>query len=129
MKTVRAAILVLVLAFAVPVGWRLFSRSNTYVIGGEFTIPASQVIHGDVEALFAQVNLADGARVDGKITAVSSTLDLAGSVGGSVLAVASDVTVRSTAQLVQNPNRVAAIPYVVLLPDMLRTGYASALAR
>src|SRR5512142_3513422 len=98
MKSVTTAILVLVLASASLIGGRLYLRSGTYIVGGEWTIPASQVIHGDVQALFAQVKLADGARVDGTITAISSTLDLAGSVGGSMLAVGSDVTVRSTAQ-------------------------------
>ena len=129
MKTVSAAILVLILIIASLIGWQSFLRSDTYIIGGEFVIPASEVIHGNLRALFAQVELSDGARIDGKITAVSSTLDLAGSVGGSIVALGSDVTVRATAQLAENPRRAAAIPFVILLPGMLRTGYAGAVAR
>ncbi len=129
MKTVYAAILVLILTAASLTGWRLLSHADTYVIGGEYVIAASQAIHGNLRTVFAQVRLDDGARVDGKITALSSTLDLAGSVGGSILAIDSDVTVRATAELVQNPKHIAAIPYVILLPGMLRTGYASAQVR
>ena len=129
MKTVYAAILVLVLAAAALTGWRLLSPADTYVVGGEYAIAASQAIHGNLRVLFAQVKVDDGARVDGKITALSSTLDLAGSVGGSILAIDSDVMIRATAELVENPKHVAAIPYVILLPGMLRTGYASAQVR
>jgi autotransporter adhesin len=122
MKTVAAVMLVLFLLSASVTGWRMFSRSDTFIVGGEYTIAATETLHGNLKALFAQVRLADGARVDGTITAVSSTLDLAGSVGGAVLAVGSDVTVRTTAQLAEVPERVAGIPYVILLPGMLRTG-------
>ncbi len=129
MKTVSAVFLVLFLAIASLAGWRLVSQADTFVVGGEFVVPASQTIHGNLQALFAQVKLADGARVDGKITAISSTLDLAGSVGGSIVVVASDVTVRTTAQLIADPQRVTAVPYVILLPRMLRTGHANTLAQ
>ncbi len=129
MKTLSAAVLVLFLAIGSLAGWRILSHSDTFVIGGEFVVPASQTVPGNLRALFAQIKLADGARVDGKITAISSTLDLAGSVGGSVVAIESDVIVRATAQLIADPQRVTAVPYVILLPRMLRTGYANALAQ
>ena len=122
MKTVTAAILVLFLLSASLTGWQIFSQPDTYVIGGAYVVPASEVIHGDLRTLFAQVELAEGSRVDGKITAVSSTLDLAGDVSGSILAIGSDVTVRATAQLAEAPRRVTSIPYIVLLPNLLRTG-------
>lgn len=129
MKAVSAAILVLFLAIASLGSWRLISQADTFVVGGEYIIPASQTIHGNLQALFAQIKLAEGARVDGKITAISSTLDLAGSVGGAIVVVGSDVTVRTTAQLIADPQRVTAIPYVILLPRMLRTGHANTLAQ
>ncbi len=122
MKTVAAAILLLFFTSAALTGWRILSRSDTLVVGGQYTLPAGRVIHSNLKVFFAQVHIPDGARVDGQITAVSSTLELAGSVGGSVLAVSSDVTVRTTAQLAEPPHHVSGIPYVVLLPSMLRTG-------
>ncbi len=129
MKTVSAAVLVLFLASISFAGWRLFLGSDAFVIGGQVAIPANQVVHGNLQAVFAQIKLADGARVDGRITAVSSTLDLAGSVGGSVLAIGSDVTVRSTAELTGTLKRINGVPYVLLLPGMLRTGSIGALPR
>ncbi len=126
MKTVAAAILALFLVSAALAGWRMLSRSNMLMIGGQYTVPAGEVVHGNLRAFFAQLQIADGARVDGKIPAVSSTLDLAGSVGGSVLALGSDVTVRTTAQLAEAPRNLSGIPYVILLPGMLRTGFAQA---
>jgi predicted acyltransferase (DUF342 family) len=129
MKTVAAVILVLFLLSASVAGSRMFLRSDTFIIGGEYTIAATETLHGNLKALFAQVKLADGARVDGQITALSSTLDLAGSVSGAVLGVNSDITVRATAQLAEAPRRVAGMPFVILLPGMLHTGHPGALRR
>lgn len=129
MKTLTGAFLIMFLVSASLAGWRVLSQSDTYVVGGEFIIPAGGVLHGDIQALFAQVRLAHGARVDGKITAVSSTLDLAGSVGGAVLAIGSDVTVQATAELAHAPRAVEGIPYVVLLPALVRTGSQLSMAQ
>jgi hypothetical protein len=129
MKVIFTGSLAAVLLAISLTGWRLSTAPGAYVIGGEYVIVAGEVIHGNLQVLFAQITLEEGARVDGQIIALSSTLDLAGSVGGSVLAVESDVTVRATAELLQAPRQVEAIPFVVLLPQLARTGYAAELAR
>jgi hypothetical protein len=129
MKTISTTILLLVLLAVSLTGWRVFSQSNSYAIGGECVIHTGDVVHGDLRAFFAQVTVQDGARVDGSITAISSTLDLAGSVGGSVLAVESDLAVRDTAKLSESPRRVEGIPYVLLLPHIVRTGYTASISK
>ncbi len=129
MKAISMAILLLVLLVASLTGWRVLSPPDGYVIGGECVIHTGDVIHGDLHVLFAQVTVQDGARVDGSITAISSTLDLAGSVGSSVLAVGSDVAVRGTAKLSESPRRVDGIPYVLLLPHIVGTGYPASISK
>ncbi len=124
MKTISAIVLLLVLVSAMLAGSRLFSRSDVVVIGGSYVVRAGEAIPGDLRALFAQVVVESGGRVDGRITALSSTLDIAGSVAGSIRAIESDVTLRPSALLNRSPQQVDAIPYVLLLPEMLRTGHA-----
>src|SRR5512135_2310039 len=99
MKAVSTPILLLVFLSMSLTGWRAYAQPATSVVGGEYVISAGQIVRGNLEVLFAQVILEPGARVEGTITAVSSTLDLAGSVGGGILMIESDVTVRATAQL------------------------------
>ncbi len=124
MKTIIATVLLLVVVSAMLAGSRLFSRSDVVVIGGSYVVRSGEAIPGDLRALFAQVVVESGARVDGRITALSSTLDIAGSVAGTIRAIESDVTLRPSAWLNKSPEHVEAIPYVLLLPEMLRTGHA-----
>ncbi len=123
MKTIFATVLLLVLVSAALAAPRLFSRSDVYVIGGSYVVRSGEAIPGDLRAVFAQVIVESGARVDGKITALSSTLDVAGSVAGSIRAIESDVTLRPTAWLNKSPQYMDAIRYVLLLPEMLHTGH------
>ncbi len=125
MKLVALPLVVILLASTVVAGWRLWQASDTYVIGGEYTVQAGQPIRGDLRAIFAQVSVPEGAHVDGRIFALSSALDLAGAVTGDVLAVASDVAVRPTAQLAFAPRQRGSVSYVILLPEMARIGAAA----
>jgi hypothetical protein len=129
MKLLSTPILILVLLSLSLTGWQLSAQPDTFVVGGAYVVRAGEVVRGNLQALFAQVTVEDGARVEGGITSLSSTLDLAGSVAGSVLAVESDVTIRATAQLVHDPRRLEAIPFVILLPPLARTGYAAQLPK
>ncbi len=122
MKAVSTPILLLVFLSISLTGWRASAQPATSVVGGEYVITAGQTVQGNLQVLFAQVILEPGARVEGTITAVSSTLDLAGSVGGSILMIESDVTVRATAQLAKAPKQIQAIPLVILLPQIARSG-------
>jgi hypothetical protein len=126
MKTVALPILIVAFVSASFGSWQLFSRSNSFVVGGEYVIPRGHVLQGGLYAFFAQVFVEDGASITGRLVGVSSTLDLAGSVGGSVLALSSDVTVRQSARLAKKVSQVSAVPYVVLLPKLALTGHASA---
>src|SRR5512141_1252471 len=101
MKTVVMPILVLAFFSASFGSWQLLGRTNSLVLGGEYVVRRGEALQGNVYAFFAQVFVEDGASIAGRLVGVSSTLDLAGSVGGSVLAVGSDVTIRQTAQLAQ----------------------------
>lgn len=124
MKLVALTMVVLVMLVSIMTGWRLLDRSDAYVVGGTYVIRSGEDVTGNVRALFAQVVVEKGARVTGRVLALSSTVDLAGGVGGEVLAVGSDVTVRQTATLGSSPRLVDMIPYVFLFPQILRAGQA-----
>ncbi|HEX8991543.1 MAG TPA: hypothetical protein VF784_07670 [Anaerolineales bacterium] len=122
MKLVALTMVVLVMLVSLMTGGRLLDRSDAYVVGGTYIIRSGEDVTGNVRALFAQVVVEKGARVTGRVLALSSTLDLAGGVGGEVLAVGSDVTVRQTATLGSAPRLVDMMPYVFLFPQILRAG-------
>ena len=124
MKVVVITVVSLAFLGVLFAGLRVLDRPDAYVVGGTYVIRRGDVLRGNVRAFFAQVKVEDGARVAGRILAMSSTLDLAGGVGGEVMAVGSDVMVRQTATLESAPRRLGAMPYVFLLPQMLRAGNA-----
>ncbi len=122
MKMIAGAVAVLLLFSASWAGSRLLNPFGALVIGGSCLIQRGETVHGNLYALFAQVTLEDGARLDGKIRSLSSALDLGGTATGDVLAVGSDIRVRDTAHLLETPREVGRVPYVVLLPAMARMG-------
>ena len=126
MKIISLPIIILVFVSASLTGWHLLTQRGGYVVGGEYVIRNGEVVSGNLEALFAQVTLEEGARVEGRIVSFSSALDLAGTVRGGILAIGSDITVREAAQLVKSSRRLGRLPYVLLLPQMARVGVVSA---
>ena len=124
MKTISMSLLVLVVLSASLTGWQLLSPSGSYIIGGAYVIHGGKVVNGNLQAFFAQIILEDGARVEGRIVLVSSTLDVAGSVSGKILAVDSDITIRETARLNESVRRADAVPYILLLPEITRSNSA-----
>ncbi len=124
MKVVAWMVASLVFLGSFFAGWRVLEQPDAYVVGGTYVISSGDVVAGNVRALFAQVRVEEGARVAGRILAMSSTLDLAGAVSGDIMAVGSDVMVRQTAELGSAPRRLDVVPYVFLLPQMLRAGNA-----
>lgn len=124
MKLGSVTMVVLFVLGSFLTGWRFLDGPDVYVVGGSYIIRAGDVLPGNLRAVFAQVTVEQGARVTGDILSVSSALDLGGGVGGEVLAVGSDVTVRQTARLAAATRHVGAMPYVFLLPQMLRVGNA-----
>ncbi len=129
MKAIGAAILLVVFLSASLTGWQLYAQPDNVVIGGEYVVATGQTVPGDLSVWFAQIRLEDGASVQGSIRAVSSVLDLGGRVEGSILGVGSDVIVRATAQLSEEPRSVQTISYVILLPRMARSGQAASAAQ
>ncbi len=129
MKTIPATMLILMFLAASLVSWQLWFQPNSTVIGGTYTLRSGDAIRGDLRTLFAQVTVEEGARVEGRITAVSSAVDISGSVGGRVLAIGSEVKLNGTADLTESPRHVDTIPYVILLPEMMRAGTAVRLPR
>ena len=124
MKTIAMPIAILVFVSASFTGWHLSRQLGSWVVGGEYVVHTGEVVSGNLQALFAQVTLEEGARIEGRILSVSSALDLAGAVSGEIVAFGSDVQVRDTASLRLSPREMDAIPYVVLLPQMARLGVA-----
>ncbi len=61
-----------------------FNHNALYVVGGSYVLPQGQVIDGDLQVLFAEVTLEDGARVTGEVFAVGSDLKGKGLVEGGV---------------------------------------------
>ncbi len=129
MKIIASSVLAIILLSTTLAGWQTFAGPAITVIGGTYVIPRGAVLRGDLQAISTQIILEAGARVDGRITAVSSVLDIAGSVGGAVVAVQSDVILRQTAQLTDPPFHVTALPFIVLLPQMGRIGSAMQVAQ
>lgn len=125
MKALAVAVLLVVFIFASVTGWRLYAEPDSFVVGGSYTVHQGQVIRGNLDGLFSQITLEEGAQVEGQIRVVSSVLDVAGKVGGSISLVGSDLIVRETAELAEDPERLGDIPYVILLPRMARTGGAA----
>jgi hypothetical protein len=124
MKALALPILLFGFIFTSLAGWQSYIKPDSLVVGGVYTIHRGQVLSGDLDGVFSQIILEDGARVTGEIRSLSSVLDLAGTVDGAIFAVGSDVIVRETAALAQSPRQLETIHYVVLLPPMTRTGNA-----
>jgi hypothetical protein len=120
MKIIFVPIAVLAFVSASSIAWSQLIPRGNLVIGGVYVIHSGEVMSGNLDAVFAQVTLEDGARVEGRILSVSSALDLAGSVSGDILSIGSDIRVRETARLKQGPRELQTFPYVVLLPQMAR---------
>ena len=125
MKMILLPVAIFVLLALSLGGWWGFIHDNTYVIGGEYVINNGDIVKGDLNLIFAQVEMENGGRVDGRILSFSSALDLNGVVSGDILAIGSDIQVEKAAQLREAPREVDAFPYVVLLPRMARIGVAS----
>jgi len=102
--------------------WLLFNSSNAYIIGGAYAVHDGEEVKGDLNLIFAQVELEGGGRVDGRILSFSSALDLNGAVTGDILTIGSDVNVKESAQLKDRPRELDTFPYVILLPQMARIG-------
>lgn len=69
------------LLIGVLLGGFLISRDAVYVIGGEYKLESGQDLKGDLYALFADVSVAPGAQVEGRIYSVCSGLKLASASG------------------------------------------------
>lgn len=118
MKTLVVAVLAVASISASWFGWQRYIQQNGLVFGGVYVVRRGEVLAGDLNVVFAQITVEEGARVQGRIRALSSVLDIAGSVDAPVVALSSDVILRESASLMKPPEQVRGIPYVVLLPRM-----------
>jgi hypothetical protein len=114
-------LVVLLLAWVVLFPWK-----SVLVIGGEYTLGSGQTLDRDLTAVFARVIVEDGARVDGRLTGISSHLDLRGQITGDILAIESEITLHSSCETVGAQQAFDAFEYVILLPELLRLGPAAA---
>src|SRR5512140_1140115 len=120
MKVLATAILAVFLLSASWIGWHVYVQPDHFIVGGSYVLRPGEVLDGDVDVLFAQFTVQDGASVAGRIRSLSSVIDVAGSIQGSILLVGSDVITRPTATLSEKPHEIKAIRYVVLLPRLAR---------
>jgi hypothetical protein len=120
MKTLLISILIVAFLSGSLTGLHLVTPPDTYIIGGQYVVHAGEAVTGNLRTMFAQVTLEDGARVEGRITSLSSVLELAGTVRGQIVGIGSEIVVRNSAQLVSVPQHVGTIRYVVLLPEIAR---------
>jgi hypothetical protein len=107
----------------VALAWTaIFPWNSVIVIGGQYTLGRGQTLDRDLTALFARVVVEDGARVDGRITGISSDLDLQGAINGDILAIESEVTMRPSCETSGAQREFDAFKYVILFPELLRLG-------
>ncbi len=92
------------------------------VIGGEYTLRAGETVHGNLLAVFAQVTIEAGARVDGDVIAHSSLVDLGGQVGRGINALESDVRLRDTAAVQGATRQTDIFGWPIVLPRIARIG-------
>jgi hypothetical protein len=102
------------------------TRQTVFVIGGEYTLRPGAVVEGNLTAFFARVTVEQGAHINGKLTSISSELDLRGSVGGEVASIESDVTLGQTCETGGGRSTFDVFDFVILFPEIMRLGTASA---
>jgi hypothetical protein len=124
MKIILLPSAALILLGVLLSGGLLLLQGNAFVIGGEYVIHDGEAVNNNLNLIFAQVELERGGRVDGRIMSFSSAVDLNGEVANDILAIGSDINVEETAQLKEKPREVDTFPYVILLPELVRTGAA-----
>lgn len=115
--------LLTILTFVSTLVTGLFISLNraVYVVGGEYTVPSGETIQGDLNILFAQVTLEDGAKVNGMIRTFSSNVILDGSVSEGILSMGSDVLGRQPGLSIESKKEIRILPLVVLLPKIAHT--------
>ena len=92
---------------------------NTFIIGGEYIVHEGEIVHGNLELVFAQVTLEEGSHIDGEILSVSSAVDVCGTVSGNIASFESDIHLEKSARIRAVPSDKGVFPFVVLLPEMV----------
>ena len=93
---------------------------NTFIMGGEYIVHEGEIVHGNLELVFAQVTLEEGSRIEGGILSISSAVDVCGTVSGNILSLESDVQLKKSARVKAMPRDKGVFPFVILLPEMVR---------
>ena len=93
---------------------------NTFIMGGEYIVHEGEIVHGNLELVFAQVTLEEGSNIDGEIFSVSSAVDVCGTVSGNISSLESDVRLERSARVKAMPHDKGVFPFVILLPEMVR---------
>ena len=84
MKVILLPLILLIFLFVLITGGLAGIHHNTYVVGGEYVVREGEIVHGNLEFLFAQVALEEDSRVEGAIVSISSVLDVDGTVTGNI---------------------------------------------
>ncbi len=93
---------------------------NTFIMGGEYIVHEGEIVHGNLELVFAQVTLEEGSHIEGEILSISSAVDVCGTVSGKISSLESDVRLEKSARVKAMPRDKGIFPFVILLPEMVR---------
>jgi hypothetical protein len=88
------------------------------IVGGEYTVQPGEIRHGDALVLFAQVTIAEGGKVEGKIDAFGSSVVIDGDVAENVHSFASNLTVHQMAKIGGKVDRLDFIQVQFQLPSI-----------
>jgi hypothetical protein len=124
MKIILLASSIMVFLFILTGGALALVNQDTYVIGGEYVVREGEIVRGNLNLVFAQVTLEDGSKIEGGLLAISSCVDVRGSVAGSISSVESDIKLEKSASVRDLHQDKGVIPFVILLPKMARWNLA-----
>jgi hypothetical protein len=93
---------------------------NTFIMGGEYIVHEGEIVHGNLELVFAQVTLEEGSHIEGGVLSFSSAFDVCGTVAGNISSLESDVQLEKSARVKAMPRDKGVFPFVILLPEMVR---------
>ena len=95
-------------------------QPGAFILGGHYNVGPGETLPNDISIYFAQVTVAQGATVEGRVFLYSSTLDLSGVVSEDIRAFESDLTLRSTARVQGEIYESDFIHWTLLLPKALQ---------
>jgi hypothetical protein len=99
----------------------LFFNHAIYVIGGNYVVGKGETLRGDLVVVCAQVMLEEGAQVNGRLIALSSDVEIRGTVGKEILSLESNLI---NPMVIENLRKVDLFDNIVLIPELVRWDFS-----